>query len=247
MSVKTTLNYSPNFDIKKRVKNKIKFVILHYTGMKTESAALARLTDPKSKVSAHYYIKKNGEIITLVPDLYIAWHAGKSYWKKYTNLNKNSLGIEITNPGHNIKYEKFSKAQIESLVKLCKFLIRKYNIKPDNILGHSDIAPYRKKDPGEKFLWKLMYKKKISIWHKLNNKILIKNRNVGINFNEKNTFIENLEKIGYSSKVLKELNYNKKKYCKVIIKSFQRRFRQDLINGKPDKECLMISNNLMSK
>ena len=247
MSVKTTLNYSPNFDKKKRVKNKIKFIILHYTGMKTESAALRRLTDPKSKVSAHYYIKKNGEIITLVPDLYIAWHAGKSYWKKYTNLNKNSIGIEITNPGHNIKYEKFSEAQIVSLVKLCKFLIRKYNIKPNNILGHSDIAPYRKKDPGEKFPWKLMYKKKISIWYKLNRQILIKNRNVRIDFNEKNTFIKNLKKIGYSGKVLKELNYNKKKYFKFIIKSFQRRFRQELINGKPDKECLIISNNLISK
>ena len=246
MSVKTTLNYSPNFNKKKRVKNKIKFIILHYTGMKTELAALRRLTDPKSKVSAHYYIKKNGEIITLVPDLYIAWHAGKSYWKKYTNLNKNSIGIEITNPGHNIKYEKFSKAQIESLVKLCKFLISKYNIKLKNILGHSDIAPYRKKDPGEKFPWKLMYKKKISIWYKLNYKILIKNRNVEINVNEKNTLIKNLEKIGYSNKVLKELNYNKKKYHKIIITTFQRRFRQELINGKPDRECLMISNNLRS-
>ena len=247
MSVKTTLNYSPNFDKKKRVKNKIKFIILHYTGMKTESAALERLTDPKSKVSSHYYIKKNGEIITLVPDLYIAWHAGKSYWKKYANLNKNSIGIEITNPGHNIKYERFSKVQIESLVKLIRFLIRKYNIKPNNILGHSDIAPYRKKDPGEKFPWKLMCKKKISIWYKLNHKILIKNRNVEINVNEKNTFIKNLEKIGYSNKVLKELNYNKKKYHKIIIKTFQRRFRQELINGKPDRECLMISNNLRSK
>ena len=178
--------------------------------MKKESAALKRLTDPKSKVSAHYFIKKNGEISSLVPDLYIAWHAGKSYWKKYINLNKNSIGIEITNPGHNIKYERFSKSQIESLVKLCKFLIRKYKIKPNNILGHSDIAPFRKKDPGEKFPWELMYKKKISIWHKLNNKILIKNRNVEINFDQKNTFIKNLGKIGYSNKVLKELNYNKK-------------------------------------
>ena len=78
-----------------KVKNKIKFIILHYTGMKTESAALRRLTDPKSKVSAHYFIKKNGKITTLVPDLYIAWHAGKSYWKKYTNLNKNSIGIRL--------------------------------------------------------------------------------------------------------------------------------------------------------
>ena len=247
MNLKIISNYSLNFNFKKRNNKQIKFLIFHYTGMKNENQAINKLTNAKSSVSSHYFIKRNGDILVLVPDLYTAWHAGKSYWKKYTNLNKNSIGIEITNPGHNIKYERFSKAQIESLVKLCKFLIRKYKIKLNNILGHSDIAPYRKKDPGEKFPWKLMYKKKISIWYKLNHKILIKNRNIGIDFNEKNTFIKNLKKIGYSSKVLKELNYNKKKYFKVIIKSFQRRFRQELINGKPDKECLMISNNLISK
>ena len=247
MALKTILNYSPNFYSKKRIYNEIKFIIFHYTGMNKESDAINRLTNIQSEVSSHYLIKKNGSILSLVPDLYIAWHAGKSSWKNFKSLNKNSIGIEITNPGHNIKYERFSKPQIKSLVKLCKFLINKYNIKPNNILGHSDIAPYRKKDPGEKFPWKLMYKKKISIWYKLNHKILIKNRNVGIDFDEKNTLIKNLEKIGYSNKVLKELKYNKKKYYKVIIKTFQRRFRQELINGKPDKECLMISNNLMSK
>ena len=234
MSVKTTLNYSPNFNKKKRVKNKIKFIILHYTGMKTESAALKRLTDPKSKVSAHYFIKKNGEITTLVPDLYIAWHAGKSYWKKYTNLNKNSLGIEITNPGHNIKYEKFSKAQIKSLVKLCKFLIRKYNIKPDNILGHSDIAPYRKKDPGEKFPWKLMYKKKLCIWHNKKESTLKKLRNIKCTKREELKFFYNLKKIGYNSK-----------YKIFMTKAFQRRFRQNLISGKIDKECLFLSISLL--
>ena len=245
MSVKTTLNYSPNFDKKKRVKNKIKFIILHYTGMKTESAALRRLTDPKSKVSAHYYIKKNGEIITLVPDLYIAWHAGKSYWKKYTNLNKNSLGIEITNPGHNIKYEKFSKAQIESLVKLCKFLIRKYNIKPNNILGHSDIAPNRKKDPGEKFPWKYLAKFGIGKWHSILQKTLIEKRRKKINLTDRKNFFINLSRIGYLTKNQKKLKNDK--FLKLVIVAFQRRFRQELINGKIDQECLIISQNLAKK
>ncbi len=93
--LKTIINYSPNFDEKKRDSKKIRFLIFHYTGMKKESEAIRRLTDIKSKVSSHYLIKNNGEIITLVPDLYIAWHAGISFWKNYNSLNKNSIGIEI--------------------------------------------------------------------------------------------------------------------------------------------------------
>ena len=96
MAIKTTLNYSPNFNPKKRKTKQIKFIIFHYTGMKRESAAIKRLTDIQSEVSAHYLIKNNGEIITLVPDLYTAWHAGKSSWKNYKSLNQNSIGIEIT-------------------------------------------------------------------------------------------------------------------------------------------------------
>ena len=151
MAIKTSLNYSPNFDPKKRKANQIKFLIFHYTGMRTENAAIKRLTDIKSEVSSHYFIKQNGQVITLVPELYIAWHAGRSKWKKHESLNKNSIGIEITNPGHSFGYKKFPKQQIFSLIKLTKFLISKYQINKKNILGHSDIAPDRKKDPGEKF------------------------------------------------------------------------------------------------
>ena len=109
---------------KKRKPSQIKFIIFHYTGMKSEKEAVDRLTDIKSQVSSHYLIKNNGKIITLVPDLYIAWHAGISSWKNYKSLNKNSIGIEITNPGHDHKYKKFSKNQILSIIKLSKFLIK---------------------------------------------------------------------------------------------------------------------------
>ena len=149
MSIKKIFYYSPNFDSKKRKINKIKFLIFHYTGMKKETDAIKKLTNIKSKVSSHYLIKNNGEILVLVPDLYITWHAGKSSWKKFKSLNKNSIGIEISNPGHNFKYKKFSNKQLESIIKLGRYLIKKYKIKPHNILGHSDIAPDRKKDPGE--------------------------------------------------------------------------------------------------
>ncbi len=158
--INTTLNYSPNFDQKKRKFKQIKFIIFHYTGMRKEKDAIDRLINKKSKVSSHFFIKNNGEILTLVPEQYIAWHAGVSSWKNYKSLNKNSIGIEISNPGHNINYNKFSKKQIQSVSKLSKYLINKYKINSRFILGHSDIAPDRKKDPGEKFPWKYLSKKK---------------------------------------------------------------------------------------
>ena len=247
MAIKTTLNYSPNFDPNKRKANQIKFLIFHYTGMKTEKAAINRLTDIESRVSAHYLIKQNGEIITLVPDLYTAWHAGKSVWKNYTSLNKDSIGIEIVNPGHDINYKKFCKIQLAALVRLSKFLIKKYRINSKNILGHSDIAPERKKDPGEKFPWKLLSKKKIGYWHNLNQNELIKNRNLKTSSKEKNLFLTNLFKIGYQKKFLYNSNFNRISFDQIISKAFQRRFRPEIVNGKIDQECLLISQNLVKK
>jgi N-acetylmuramoyl-L-alanine amidase len=247
MAYKISLNYSPNFDSKKRKKNQIKYLIFHYTGMKSENAAIKRLTDVKSNVSCNYLIKKNGNIINIVPDLYTAWHAGKSSWKNNQSLNKSSIGIEITNPGHSHGYKQFSNFQIISLIKLSKFLIKKYKINLKNILGHSDIAPERKKDPGEKFPWNDLAKKNIGFWHSLNKKLLLKNRNIKINSLQKKIFINNLVKIGYPIKKTKQLNLNSDKYLKLITKAFQRRFRQELINGKIDKECLLIIQNLAKK
>ena len=106
---KMSINYSPNFDTNKRSIIEVKYLIFHYTGMKSENAAIKRLTNKSSKVSCHYFIKKNGEILNLVPDLYVAWHAGISRWKNYSSLNKNSIGIEISNSGHNYNYVNFTK------------------------------------------------------------------------------------------------------------------------------------------
>ena len=245
MALKTILNYSPNFNPKKRISKQIKFIIFHYTGMRSESQAINRLTNIQSEVSCHYLIKKNGEIITMVPDLYIAWHAGKSFWGKHKSLNQNSIGIEITNPGHEFNYKKFSKKQIYSLLKLSKFLIKKYKINPKNILGHSDVAPDRKKDPGEKFPWKYLSQKKVGLWHTEKKQVLIKNRKIKISKVDKKLFFNNLFKIGYSKKI--QQNTNKENYFKSIIKTFQRRFRQELVNGKIDRECLLISTNILKR
>jgi N-acetylmuramoyl-L-alanine amidase len=245
MALKTLLNYSPNFEPKKRNLNQIKFIIFHYTGMKSESDALSRLTDIQSEVSCHYLIKNNGKILKMVPDLYIAWHAGKSSWKNYKSLNQNSIGIEITNPGHEHGYKKFTQKQITSLLKLSKFLIKKYKISSNNILGHSDIAVLRKKDPGEKFPWEYLSKNKIGRWHTLNKQELIENRSLKISKIEEDLFFNYLFKIGYSKKYPKDIRKNK--YFRELVKTFQRRFRQELVDGKIDQECLLISKNLIKK
>ena len=230
-------NYSINFDLPKRDKKKIIFIILHYTGMKKESEAIKRLCNPKSKVSSHYFLKNNGEVLNLVPDLYIAWHAGKSEWKKIKSLNQYSIGIEISNPGHDHKYKRFSSKQILSLIKLLKYLIKKYDIKKQNILGHSDIAPNRKKDPGEKFPWRKLAMKNLCEWHTLNERKIKKYRSLKVTSYEEKIFLKNLNNIGYS-----KISGKNKLYA---VKAFQRKYRQSLINGKIDKECYLISKNVL--
>jgi len=241
MWLKITSNYSPNFSTPKRQKKNIKYIIIHYTGMKNELSALNRLTDYKSKVSAHYFIKKNGKILNLVPDLYEAWHAGKSNWKNIQSLNRYSIGIEIQNPGHENFYEKFSNKQMNSVKKLLRFLTKKYRLNCKNILGHSDIAPNRKKDPGENFPWKELAKHKLAQWYKLDEKKLKQYRLKNINSSDENKFFINLYKIGYTRVQLKSSAIKKR----LITKAFQRRFRQSLVNGICDKECLILSKNLL--
>ena len=241
----STLNYSPSFAIKKRKAKQIKFIIFHYTGMKKEKEAIERLTSMRSKVSSHYLIRYNGEIVIMVPDLYEAWHAGVSSWKNLKSLNKHSIGIEISNPGHEYDYKKFYKKQNQSLKKLSQFLIKKYRIDKKNILGHSDVAPTRKKDPGEKFPWKYLAKFGIGKWHSLPQKNLIKNRRKKISLIDKKIFFKNLLSIGYSIKSPTKLK--KDKFLNLITIAFQRRFRPEIVDGKIDKECLIISQNLIKQ
>jgi N-acetylmuramoyl-L-alanine amidase len=241
MWLKITKNYSPNFNTPKRLKKNIKYIIIPYTGMKNELLALSRLTDRKSKVSAHYFIKKNGKIINLVPDLYEAWHAGKSNWKNIQSLNRYSIGVEIQNSGHENFYESFPNKQMISVKKLLRFLVARYRVNYKNILGHSDIAPNRKKDPGEKFPWKELAKLKLAQWHQFNEKKLKKLRLKKINLVEENFFFSNLHKIGYKKVEAKGFSIKKK----LLVKAFQRRFRQELVNGISDQECLILSKNLL--
>ena len=229
---------SPCFSKKTRKLSKIKFIVIHYTGMQSKRVSIQRLISKKHKVSCHYLIDRSGKIIQMVDENKIAWHAGKSKWKNFINLNNSSLGIELVNRGHRFGYQSFSKSQIKQLVKFCLQLKKKYKIKKSNILGHSDIAPLRKIDPGEKFPWSKLEKKGLGIWYKIKQNYHLKKKLS--NQKIRSEFFQNLHKFGYRYFSKK----NPKKTDKLIVKSFQSRFRQSKINGLIDLECLKISQNL---
>ena len=227
------LYLSPNFSKKARKNKNIKFIIIHYTGMQSEIESIKRLTSKKSKVSCHYLINRKGKVLNMVPDIKVAWHAGKSKWKKFKNLNENSIGIELVNKGHKFGYQNYTKSQIRCLINLCKKLKKKYNISKTNILGHSDISPHRKIDPGEKFPWKKLSKFNLGTWYKY--------QNLKINFNSKkkynSIFFKNLFKIGYRYFHL----YKRGKKDKLVIKAFQQRYLPTNVSGVIDKKTLEIS------
>ena len=234
--------FSPNYNRKKRPVKSVQIIVFHYTGMQSELESINRLCNPHSKVSSHYLINRRGKIFSFVQNRHVAWHAGKSCWGRHKNLNKNSIGIELVNKGHQFGYTSFKKKQISSLVNLCKKLIKKYKIKKKNVIGHSDIAPLRKIDPGEKFPWKYLAKNKVGIWHDYEPNLLRKFRRTKVLIQQdKKRFVKNLNKIGYC------LSAQNKPFFIKTISAFQRHFRKELINGILDKECLMIAQNLTKK
>ncbi|CAA7628054.1 Negative regulator of beta-lactamase expression [Candidatus Terasakiella magnetica] len=143
---------SPNFEPRRT--GVVDMLIFHYTGMENGEAALARLCDPQAKVSAHYLIEDDGRIFALVPEDQRAWHAGQAFWHGETDINSRSIGIELVNPGHEFGYRAFPEAQIAALISLSLGILGRHPIPPRNVLGHSDVAPTRKQDPGEMFPWK---------------------------------------------------------------------------------------------
>jgi N-acetylmuramoyl-L-alanine amidase len=153
---RVTVRPSPNFGERKDGK-RADTIILHYTGMKSGKLAEDRLCVAESEVSAHYLVHENGRIVQMVREEDRAWHAGKSFWKGERDMNSVSVGIEMVNCGHELGYDEFPKMQINAVVKLCLGIIKRHKIAPERVLAHSDVAPGRKVDPGEKFPWGLLY------------------------------------------------------------------------------------------
>mgnify|MGYP001178412977 CR=1 FL=1 len=230
------IRLSPNFSPKTRKSKDIKVIVIHYTGMQSKIESVEKLSCPKHKVSCHYLIDRQGRVLKMVNENKIAWHAGKSKWKNFSDLNSNSIGIELVNKGHEFGYEKFTNSQINKLIQLCQILRIKYKIKNSNIVGHSDIAPLRKKDPGEKFPWNKLEKKKIGISF---NKSKIKLMEIDKKKLQK-LFFQNLFKIGY-----RYFNLNRRSKKDIfIIKAFQRRFVQNKVSGLIDKKTYITSHFL---
>tara|TARA_Y100000022_G_scaffold194104_1_gene198060 strand:+ start:2673 stop:3395 length:723 start_codon:yes stop_codon:yes gene_type:complete len=219
---------SKNFDNRK---NRISFIIIHYTETKTFTKAVKLLTDKERKVSCHYLIDSKGEIYNLVDLNKRAWHAGESKWKNFTDINSHSIGIEIVNSGE-LKKEEYKKEQINVLIELIKSLKQKYKIPNEKILGHSDIAPLRKIDPGKFFPWEKLNDYSIGLWANVTT-----NRS-RLTKTEYKNFLVNLKKIGYQY-------LSSAKENKLVIDAFHRHHLKTLVGKSPNKSSLEKSKKLL--
>ena len=211
---------SPNQDTRRGAP--VDMLVLHYTGMATAAAALARLCDSAAKVSAHYTIDEDGTVYAHVPETRRAWHAGKSFWAGVTDVNARSIGIELVNPGHELGYRAFAPAQIAALKILCRDILARHPIPAARVLGHSDVAPTRKIDPGELFPWAELADAGIGLWP------APQQGNLGAGA---------LAHFGYDPGVPADK----------ITTAFQRHFRPDAVNGVWDAQCAGLLAGLLAK
>ena len=227
------INKFKSFSFDKRKKSKINYVIIHYTALENCEKAISHLCNENNKVSSHFIISQKGQIYTLVNEKYRAWHAGVSSWNGESDLNSSSIGIELD---YSLKYKnnKFSKNMMRSLSLLLTYILKKYKINNRNVLGHSDIAPFRKKDPGKYFPWKFLYNKNIAFCPDKKNKIYLKILNKWFekyHFSSKKKIILLLFNfIGYDTSLVVHNNYLFKK----LIIAYQTHFIQSNINGIVD-------------
>ncbi|HEX8532840.1 MAG TPA: N-acetylmuramoyl-L-alanine amidase [Allosphingosinicella sp.] len=212
---------SPNFDERDQP---VSMIVLHYTGMKDAASAIDRLRDPEAQVSCHYLVAEDGQILRMVPEEKRAWHAGESSWRGNQKVNSASIGIEIVNPGHELGYPPFPDEQIDALIPLVADIKERYGITRGNVVGHSDIAPRRKQDPGELFPWGKLARLRLALPRPTKN-LMDPNWTKG-------GFLLALERFGYD--VTDPM---------AAIVAFQRRFRPELIDGEIDAElrCILLA------
>jgi N-acetylmuramoyl-L-alanine amidase len=214
---------SPNFDERDQP---VSIVVLHYTGMKDAETAVARLRDPAARVSCHYLVAEDGQVLRMVAEDKRAWHAGRSYWRGRHGVNAASVGIEIVNPGHDLGYRPFTKEQMSSLVPLLTDIVKRHQVPRANVVGHSDIAPARKQDPGELFDWGLLARYGLAVARPIRGL-------VDPNWTD-GGFLLALERYGYDVSD-----------AKAAVTAFQRRFRPELVDGEIDGESRAILLQLL--
>ena len=213
---------SPNFDVRAAA---ITMVVLHYTGMPSAAEALDRLTDPAAKVSAHWVVAEDGQVVKLVDEANRAWHAGKSWWRGITDINSASIGIEIVNPGHEFGYRPFPEPQMDSVEALVRAAVRRYGIVRGNVVGHSDIAPARKDDPGELFDWPRLARAGLAA--------PIPERGLDPGWTDEGTLA-----------AMARYGYDIREPIPAVI-AFQRRFRPSRFDGVIDAETRAIARGLL--
>jgi N-acetylmuramoyl-L-alanine amidase len=215
--------FSPNYDARPDG-TEVDMLVLHYTGMETAEAALERLCDPEAKVSAHYLIHENGDVLQIVEEANRAWHAGVASWRGETDVNARSIGIELVNPGHEFGYREFPDAQLTALDDLCLDIFSRHDVPARNVVGHSDVAPARKQDPGELFPWQRLATKNIGIWPRRLGSVSSSSDHVAAMF------------LLYGYEV---------EYLKSTIAAFQRHFRPERVTGVADGETLGLLRGLI--
>ena len=230
---------SPNHDART---SRIDILLLHYTGMTTEEEALARLTDPEAKVSSHYFIYEDGRIVQMVAEARRAWHAGESSWRGATDINSRSIGIEIANPGHEYGYRDFPDAQIEAAIALCRDIVKRHAIPRERVLAHSDVAPARKNDPGERFPWARFAAAGVGLW--IEPAPIVSGRTLSAD--DRGTEVEGLQKqlirFGYGLNVTRLYD----DATRNVVTAFQRHFRPERVDGLADPSSLDTLKRLLT-
>ena len=241
MTLKLIDHPSPNFD-ERNCRRPVDMVVLHYTGMPTAAAALQRLTDPESKVSSHYMIDEDGTIYRLVPEEKRAWHAGVGFWRGIRDVNARSIGIELVNPGHEFGYREFPAVQVDALIALLKDIASRHEMMPGNYVGHSDVAPTRKEDPGELFPWRRLHAAGFGRWW--TDDFKISPSAPTLRAGERGGAVLELQvaldKIGYAI----EGSGIYDSHTEAAVRAFQRHWRQDQVNGVSDAETTSLIHHI---
>jgi N-acetylmuramoyl-L-alanine amidase len=232
---------SPNFDNRSNGVS-ASILLLHYTGMESADVALKRLCDPQAKVSSHYLVHEDGHIVQMVDEDMRAWHAGVSSWRGITDINAHSIGIEIHNVGHNSTYPDFADVQMAAVVELCADILSRTDIWPENVLGHSDVAPGRKVDPGEKFDWPRLWRS--GIGH------LVSAEPAGNGTGQRRgdtgevvrALQRNLAAYGYGVPVTGEFDER----TQIVVEAFQRHFRPERVDGVADHSTCQTLARLLA-
>ena len=223
-------------------KGALDMVLLHYTGMASVQAALERLCDPQAEVSAHYLVHEDGRIVQMVPEARRAWHAGRAFWAGESDINSRSIGIEIVNPGHEYGYVDFPDAQIDAVTALCLDIVERHGIAPERVLAHSDVAPGRKVDPGERFPWARLAASGVGHWVEPAPVVSGRFFQQGAIGQPVEALQTMLALYGYGVDV--NGVYDEK--TTQVIEAFQRHFRPERVDGVADASTITTLHQLLS-